>query len=203
VWEIKLLWCLNGLSQAAIWPNVVKLLTTMLPEKEIPRGLTVMHTTNAAGLAGAFLLSSGSLKWLTWKAAFVIPGFILFIFGLVWINGFLRDGIVTWLPGYIHDTFHIENALAVLISVIIPMSQISGAFFARKIYSGNKGNAFAFIGSMGASSSFGLGADIFGWDLVLFLIAGASFISGVLCLGGYKRTGCLSLNHKVLPNPPG
>jgi OPA family glycerol-3-phosphate transporter-like MFS transporter len=56
-------------------------------------------------------------------------------------NGFLRDGMATWLPGYMQDVFHIETTLAVFISIIIPLSQIGGAFFANKLYT-SIGNPF-------------------------------------------------------------
>jgi OPA family glycerol-3-phosphate transporter-like MFS transporter len=192
---MRILWCLNGVVQSALWPNVVNILTTMLPGKRIAGGMVLMHTTGAAGSAGAFLVSAACLKWFTWRAAFFVPAIILLIFGIIWSfgmtvirrklaedqplsegkqnsgserakragpgifmslmaggllfaviaaigNGFLRDGITVWLPVYMHDTFNVESALAVFVSIIIPIAQIGGAFLAKKIYAVCRGPFF-------------------------------------------------------------
>jgi OPA family glycerol-3-phosphate transporter-like MFS transporter len=189
---MRILWCLNGVVQSALWPNVVNILTTMLPVKKIAGGMVIMHTTGAAGSAGAFLVSAACLKWFSWRAVFFVPAIILLTFGIIWSfgmtiirrkiagnellseenqnggsegvkkpergifmslmtggllfaaaaavgNGFLRDGITVWLPTYMHDTFNVESALAVFVSVVIPVSQVGGAFFAKKIYAACRG----------------------------------------------------------------
>ena len=35
--------------------------------------------------------------------------------------GFLRDGIITWMPSYVAETFHLENAIAILGGVVLPL----------------------------------------------------------------------------------
>jgi OPA family glycerol-3-phosphate transporter-like MFS transporter len=305
--NMKIIWCLNGIVQSALWPHIVKILTTLLPEKRVAGGMVVMHTTGAAGSAGAFLVTAVCLKQFSWRAAFVFPAFIMAAYGIFWGiymgfisrkinenppernksiqaverisakrggsfriimqggfflavmgaigNGFLRDGITIWLPDYIHDTFHVESAIAVFISTIIPLAQVGGPFFAKKIYSFNQKpfftafilygitflgvliiiiggknsgifltcvcfalcatmmtsvntalvsfypltfraqgltalasgtiNAFVYIGSITASSTFGLAADRMGWNAVLLMICGASVLAGIFCaIGG-------------------
>ncbi|GHU02431.1 MFS transporter [Spirochaetia bacterium] len=75
----------------------------------------------------------GGSQWLGIKT--LVAGGVLFAILAAIGNGFLRDGITTWLPNYIHDVFKMESALAVFISVIIPIATVSGAFFAKKLYS--------------------------------------------------------------------
>ncbi|MDR0450765.1 MAG: MFS transporter [Treponema sp.] len=308
--NMKILWCLNGIVQSALWPHIVKILTTLLPEKRVAGGMVLMHTTGAAGSAGAFLVTAVCLKQFSWRAAFVIPAILMAAYGIIWGicmgfmskrinenppeqdnsmpdvqqspakrgrsfrilisggflfaamgaigNGFLRDGITIWLPGYIHDTFHVESAIAVFISTIIPLAQVGGPFFAKKIYSFNRKpflsafilygitflsalvivaggrnsgiflscvcfalcatmmtavntalvsfypltfraqgltalasgtvNAFVYIGSITASSSFGLAADRLGWNAVLLMICGASVFSGIFCAAGSAKS---------------
>lgn len=51
-------------------------------------------------------------------------------------NGALRDGIVMWMPTYVHIMFDINTAFSVFITMILPIMQIFGAFaagFARKM----------------------------------------------------------------------
>jgi OPA family glycerol-3-phosphate transporter-like MFS transporter len=305
---MRILWCLNGVVQSALWPLMVNILTTMLPVKKIAGGLVIMHTTGAAGSAGAFIISAACLKWFPWQAVFFVPAIILLVFGIIWFfgmtaisrktgrheplpagkqqggpeqvrkpgwgmtlmtggflfafaaaagNGFLRDGISVWLPTYMYDTFNVESAMAVFLSVVIPVSQVGGAFFAKRIYdvcrfpflaamifygiallsiltiilggqnsivltcfcfavcatmmtsvntalvsffplifrssgltafaSGHI-NAFVYLGSIAASSGFGLAADISGWNAVLFIMGGVSVISVIFCLAGWKQS---------------
>ena len=42
------------------------------------------------------------------------------------INGFLRDGIVTWLPTYVQDSFHTSASAATAFSVLSPIAQFTG-----------------------------------------------------------------------------
>jgi OPA family glycerol-3-phosphate transporter-like MFS transporter len=179
---MRILWFLNGLVQSALWPNMINVLTTMLPAKKLTSGMVVVNTTGAAGSAGALLISAACLKWLPWRFAFFIPAALLLVFGVIWFlgmtglrredrnsapegptgprpgnyrvliaggflfavvaaaaNGFLRDGINVWLPMYMYDTFKVESALAVFLSVIIPVSQIGGALFSKKVYDACRG----------------------------------------------------------------
>ena len=39
--------------------------------------------------------------------------------------GFLRDGIITWMPSYVAETFHLENAIAILGGVVLPLFGIA------------------------------------------------------------------------------
>ncbi|MDR1261889.1 MAG: MFS transporter [Oscillospiraceae bacterium] len=50
------------------------------------------------------------------------------------VNGFIRDGVTTWLPTYVQDNFQISSAAAVFLSVIIPAAQTVGPFLAQRTY---------------------------------------------------------------------
>ncbi|MDR2656402.1 MAG: MFS transporter, partial [Oscillospiraceae bacterium] len=54
------------------------------------------------------------------------------------VNGFIRDGVTTWLPTYVQDNFQIGSAAAVFLSVIIPAAQTVGPFLAQRTYAALK-----------------------------------------------------------------
>ena len=49
-------------------------------------------------------------------------------------QGLLRDGIETWMPSYIADTFPIGNALAILSNVVIPIFAVVCRELATRLY---------------------------------------------------------------------
>ncbi len=53
------------------------------------------------------------------------------------LQGTLRDGVSTWMPSYVAETFHLDNKIAILTGVVLPLisiitTQITG-FIYRKI----------------------------------------------------------------------
>lgn len=70
------------------------------------------------------------------RTLFFVPGFFLMLMGCV-ANGALRDGILMWAPTFIKSAFSTSEAVSVLVSLALPMLQISGAFlcglFLKKI----------------------------------------------------------------------
>ena len=49
-------------------------------------------------------------------------------------QGLLRDGITTWMPTYMADTFKFGSGSAILTSVALPIAQIAVSFFTATIY---------------------------------------------------------------------
>ena len=52
--------------------------------------------------------------------AFFGSGILLIGAGII-LQGLLRDGITTWMPSYLSETFHLGNAAAILTTVVIPL----------------------------------------------------------------------------------
>ena len=70
--------------------------------------------------------NNGLLYQLSRNGAFIA------IIGCVAI-GFLREGMSLWIPSYISDAFAMEAASSTLMTVFVPLFQVSGAFLAGYI----------------------------------------------------------------------
>ena len=65
------------------------------------------------------------------KAAIILLSLIMFanIF-----QGLLRDGITTWMPTYMADTFGFDSSSAILTGIALPIAAITISFFTATIY---------------------------------------------------------------------
>ena len=50
---------------------------------------------------------------------YLSAGIVLISFGIV-LQGLLRDGVTTWMPSYILETFHLSSSLSILITIALP-----------------------------------------------------------------------------------
>ena len=53
----------------------------------------------------------------------ITSGLIYIILGIV-LQGALRDGITTWIPSYLSETFQLKNSVAILMTVALPIVSI-------------------------------------------------------------------------------
>lgn len=51
-----------------------------------------------------------------WFCAIMIPFLIVIVF-----QGMLRDGVTTWIPSFIAETYQLQNSIAILTSVVLPL----------------------------------------------------------------------------------
>lgn len=56
------------------------------------------------------------------------------IFLAVTLQGMLRDGVTTWMPSYIAETYHWDNASAILTGCILPVFSAVCLWLASKLY---------------------------------------------------------------------
>lgn len=54
----------------------------------------------------------------------------------VMIHGVLKDGITQWVPTYIFDCFDVTSSFSVIVTMILPLINLTGAYMAR--YAGRK-----------------------------------------------------------------
>ena len=54
------------------------------------------------------------------------------------IMGFLKDGIMTWVPQYITDTFHTKANFSIFLTALLPLINLSGIYMIK--YMNNKNN---------------------------------------------------------------
>lgn len=61
------------------------------------------------------------------KKLLLSSGLIVIMFAVV-MQGFLRDGIATWMPAYLSDMFLLSNEISILVTVILPIFSIFSAY---------------------------------------------------------------------------
>ena len=84
--------------------------------RENESGKMTEKKTAAGGQSfGALLVGSGLI-------AIVFP---------VMIHGILKDGITQWVPTYIYNCFDVSASFSVIITMILPLINLSGAYLAR------------------------------------------------------------------------
>lgn len=88
------------------------------------------------------------------------------------LQGILRDGITTWMPSYISDTYHLSDSISILTNVALPIMSIGVSQAALWIYTKKIKNEEACAGVM-----LGIGALS---SLMLYLLNGRNAALSVL-----------------------
>ncbi len=59
---------------------------------------------------------------------------MVFIMVAIILQGLLRDGVTTWMPSYIKDTYNLGNTISILTGVVLPIFSILCFWVATKLY---------------------------------------------------------------------
>ena len=70
----------------------------------------------------------------------LIGGGLWLIILPVVVHGILKDGVTSWVPTYILETFQTSASLSVLVTTALPIVNLSGAYLARALYRKCAGN---------------------------------------------------------------
>lgn len=92
-------------------------------------------------------------------------GMLILLFPIM-VHGMLKDGVTAWVPTYISENFLTSPSFSVLITTLLPIFNLAGAYLARYIYQKCKNNE-----TRAASVFFGLSA------LALFVLRICGHIS--------------------------
>ena len=57
-----------------------------------------------------------------------------FVFLFAAVNGFVRDGINTWVPNLLKEVYDLKSYFSIMLTLLLPLISISGAYFAKLIY---------------------------------------------------------------------
>lgn len=114
-------------------------------------------------------------------------GFIFLIFSLI-VQGCLKDGVTNWVPVYINETYNLGNFISIIITIIIPIFNVFGVYFASllnyKIKNEIKTSAiFFFICSICL--------------IILFIFSGKSIFISLLMLG-ISTTTMMAVNTLLI-----
>lgn len=86
------------------------------------------------------------------------PVVVMIMIAIV-LQGMLRDGVTTWMPSLIGETYHLGSSIAILTSVVLPIFSILSFSVTSKIYSKMITNPMILscvLFFVGALSAFGL-----------------------------------------------
>lgn len=169
---MAVIWGINGMAQAFMWPPLVKILKTALSDADYDRGIPLVTVSSASATILIYLAAPLVIGLSHWKTVFVLTSSagvvaaILWLFlsrklladvafdlrtgrssarkktdtapagtGILWkllpvilisisIQGMLRDGISTWMPNFMSETFDLGSSLSILTGVALPIFHI-------------------------------------------------------------------------------
>ena len=74
--------------------------------------------------------TGGSAKAaVNWKSLLIQSGFLFLMMALV-VQGALKDGVTTWVPTYISETYGLSAILAITSTMVIPVFNLLGVYLA-------------------------------------------------------------------------
>lgn len=115
------------------------------------------------------------------KASSIFNVLMISIMIAIILQGMLRDGVTTWMPSYISETYNISNRISILTGVVLPIFGIICIWFATKLYIKKFTNPM-----MCAGVFFGAGAIC---ALALLFVTGKNAAFSVLFSA--LLTGCM------------
>ena len=212
-YQMLVVWCVNGFSQAFMWPPMIKIMACLLTANDYKNVMVKVVWGSSVGTIVVYLMSPILIKLYGWQMVFWVSaamGFImiflwnkysydvklqkshntnthnkqdssisifltpLFIFVLLGIvlQGMLRDGVTTWMPSYITETYNLDNKISILTGVVLPIFAIISFQVTEKLYEKRFKNPMACAGLI-----FGIGSLS---AIGLLLISGKNVILSVL-----------------------
>ena len=164
---MSVVWGINGIAQAFMWPPLVKIMTTLFTEDDYKKACATVSCGSSGGTIAVYALSPLFIRLFGWKSVFFISAACAVFMSIIWVRagrtysviqtnapksanedgsarfsfgvaallaivmviivlqGILRDGVTTWMPSYISETFHLDNNTAILTGVILPLFSIA------------------------------------------------------------------------------
>lgn len=115
---------------------------------------------------------------LSLTPAFVFTVIVILISAVA--NGFIKDGVTTWVPSILKEEFGVPSSLSIIVTLLLPVLSISGASIVKMLHKKQKNeNALNAI--------FYFGAIVFSGLIILTL----NFKSVPLTLALFGGTACL------------
>ena len=213
--QMAAVWCVNGLSQAFMWPPLVKLMVGLFSQSDYQRSSTTVNWGCSFGSIAIYLLSPLMINLGSWKLLFFVTAACGFIMALCWnrfciepvfektektcrtvpgdrkdarlftplliaimaaivLHGALRDGVATWMPSFVSETFRLSSQVSILSGVCLPVFAIISLRLALALYQRMPGKPLhcaALVFSLGAVAA-----------LILALVSGTSPVGAIACM---------------------
>lgn len=215
---MTILWGINGLAQAFMWPPIVKLMTELMTEEEYKHATVVVSWGSSVGTVIMYLITPVFITFMNWQSIFFVCGFMGIGTAVLWnrkcidvpvrctadngtagrggsvfsallllvmlaivFQGMLRDGVTTWMPSLIADTYHMSNSVSILTGVALPIFGIICFRAAEGLYRLSPDNPVKCAGMI-----FGLGTIS---AVILYVTSGRNAVLTVFCAA--LLTGCM------------
>ena len=133
---MQILWFLNGVSQAMIWPPVVKMVINLTYGQQSVNIILMLSFTAPAGMLAAYLLDAVMLKAANWRYCFWSAGIWLAAVVLLWQIAIpiiekkiekVQKPIQNTQPGKRQVN---KKKISLAVSMVIPIVNLSGVYMA-------------------------------------------------------------------------
>ncbi len=193
---MSVLWGINGIAHAFMWPPLVKIMTSALSGEDYARAVPLIGMGSASATIVIYILSPIIIKFLSWEFVFYIFASATFIAAFLWIlvtnrllknvdmnltvkkrnikpivqennkdlkianillsflpiiifsialQGILRDGISTWLPTFMSETFNMASTVSIITAVGLPVFHLINNILTVKLLKKLKNDVFKTI----------------------------------------------------------
>lgn len=175
--QMAVVWSINGLAQAFMWPPLVKLMINVFSKEDYKRAVVVVSWGGSLGKILVYLVAPILIYWSGWRSVFIFSATAAVVMAVVWmltcpkiaiaaesknvqeeksafqeqftfswlfmiigillaivLHGALRDGITTWMPSMIAETFHLSSNISILTGVLFPLFGIIMSSIVSIIY---------------------------------------------------------------------
>ena len=110
---IKWLWMLNGFMLSILWPTLIRLLSKVLPQKDLGKSSVVMGTTVGTGTLVIYGLSSIFAMFDMFKLSFYVASFMDLIVAVLWLFLYKKAFQCAYeekiKEGILHNNSKVEN----------------------------------------------------------------------------------------------
>lgn len=83
-WQMLVIWSINGLAQAFMWPPIVKLMTTLFTADDYKKACTKVSWGSSFGTILVYLVAPVLIATLTWKSVFWVSSLCAIMMIIIW-----------------------------------------------------------------------------------------------------------------------
>lgn len=134
---------------------------------------------------------------------------VLCVMVVIILQGMLRDGVATWIPSFIAETFHLSNEISILTTVILPIFsiisvQLSSLLYRRKFTNPMTcAGVFFLVGAISAGVLYGANGVSAALSIAFSAVLNACMHGANLILTSFvplyfKKYGCISTVSGIL-----
>lgn len=170
-YQMAVVWSINGLAQAFMWPPLVKIMSSVFSEEDYKKATVFVSWGSSLGTVMVYLTSPLIIYLGGWRSVFIVCAFLAMIMAIVWLikcptislvagietesdaptafpwsftivgiliaivlQGYLRDGVATWIPSLTLETFHLSTNISILTGIVFPLFSILIYYIVSVIY---------------------------------------------------------------------